>query len=41
MINIDKAIATAVKTGKVLFGANHAIRSANTGKAKLIVVAEN
>ncbi|RLG93028.1 50S ribosomal protein L30e [Candidatus Bathyarchaeota archaeon] len=41
MINIDKAIATAVKTGKVLFGANHAIRSAKTGKAKLIVVAEN
>jgi len=41
MIDVDKAIATAVKTGKVVFGANEAIRSAKTGKARLIVVASN
>lgn len=41
MIDIDKAIATAVKTGKVWFGANQAIISARTGKAKLIVLAAN
>jgi len=41
MIDVDKAIATAVKTGKVVFGANEAIRSARTGKARLIVVASN
>jgi len=41
MIDIDKAIATAVKTGKVWFGAKSAIRSAQTGKAKLIVIASN
>lgn len=41
MINIDKAIATAVKTGKVSFGANSAVQSAKTGKAKMIVLANN
>ena len=41
MIDIDKAIATAVKTGKVSFGANSAIQNAKTGKAKLIVLAAN
>jgi len=41
MIDINKAIATTVKTGKVLFGTNNAIRNAKTGKAKLIVVAAN
>ena len=41
MIDIDKAIATAVKTGKVFFGSNSAIRSAKTGKAKMIIVASN
>ncbi len=41
MINIDKAIATAVKTGKVSFGANAALQSAKTGKAKMIVLANN
>jgi large subunit ribosomal protein L30e len=41
MINIDKAIATAVKTGKVAFGANAALQSAKTGKAKMIVLASN
>jgi large subunit ribosomal protein L30e len=41
MIDIDKAISTAVKTGKVSFGSNSAIQSAKTGKAKIIIVASN
>jgi large subunit ribosomal protein L30e len=41
MIDINKAIATTVKTGKVLFGTNNAIKNAKVGKAKLIVVAAN
>jgi len=41
MIDVNKAIAAAVKTGKVSFGANAAIQSAKTGKAKMIVLAAN
>lgn len=41
MINIDKAIASAVKTGKVSFGANSALLNAKTGKAKMIILASN
>ena len=41
MIDVDKAIATAVKTGKVSFGANSALQNAKTGKAKMIVLAAN
>jgi large subunit ribosomal protein L30e len=41
VIDVDKAIATAVKTGKVSFGANSAIQSAKTGKTKLIILASN
>ncbi len=41
MIDIDKALASAVKTGKVSFGANSALLSAKTGKAKMIVLASN
>jgi large subunit ribosomal protein L30e len=41
MIDIDKAIASAVKTGKVSFGANVALQNAKTGKAKMIVLAAN
>lgn len=41
MIDLDKAIATAVKTGKVLFGANFALQNAKTGRAKLIILAAN
>jgi len=41
MIDVDKAIATTVKTGKVLFGANRAVESARLGRAKLIVLASN
>jgi large subunit ribosomal protein L30e len=41
MINIDKAILTAVKTGKVSFGADSAVENAQAGRAKLIVLAAN
>jgi len=41
MIDVDKAIATAVKTGKVSYGANSAIQNAKTKKAKLIILAAN
>jgi large subunit ribosomal protein L30e len=41
MIDIDKAIATVVKTGKVSFGSNIALQNAKTGKAKMIVLASN
>ncbi len=41
MIDISKAIATAVKTGKVSFGMNSAVQNAKTGKAKIIILAVN
>ena len=41
MIDIDKAIAAVVKTGKVTFGSNSALQNAKTGKAKMIVLAAN
>jgi large subunit ribosomal protein L30e len=41
VIDVDKAIATAVKTGKVTFGANAAVQNAKTGKARLIFLAAN
>jgi large subunit ribosomal protein L30e len=41
MIDIDKALVSAVKTGKVSIGSNMALQNAKTGKAKLIVLAAN
>jgi len=41
MIDIDKAIAAAVKTGKVSFGTNAALQKREIGKAKMIVLASN
>ena len=41
MVDINKAIMTTVKTGKVLFGANNTLKTAKVGKAKLIIVAAN
>jgi len=41
MTDISKAIASTVKTGKVWFGANNAIKNVKMGKAKLVVIAEN
>jgi large subunit ribosomal protein L30e len=41
VIDIDKAIASAVKTGKVTLGAGSAVQNAKSGKAKMIVLATN
>lgn len=41
MIDVDKAIAAAVKSGKVSFGAASAVQNAQAGKAKLIILAAN
>jgi large subunit ribosomal protein L30e len=41
MIDVDKAIGAAVKTGKVIFGAESAIKNAQTGKARIIVISAN
>jgi large subunit ribosomal protein L30e len=41
VIDLDKAIATAVKTGKVSFGSDSALQNAKTGKAKMIIIAAN
>jgi large subunit ribosomal protein L30e len=41
MIDINKAIATTVRTGKVFLGANNAVKNAEIGKVKLIVIAAN
>ena len=41
MIDVDKAISTVVKTGKVSFGSNLALQNAKTGKAKMIILAAN
>ncbi len=41
MADLDKALAMAVKTGKVLFGVNSASKNAVTGKVRLVVAASN
>jgi len=41
MIDMDRAIATTVKTGKVMLGANNAVKNAKLGRGKLIIVASN
>ncbi len=41
MIDIEKAIAAAAKTGKVTFGADSTIKNAKSGKVKMIVLAAN
>ena len=41
MIDVDKALVSVVKTGKVSFGANEALQNAKSGKAKMIVLASN
>jgi large subunit ribosomal protein L30e len=41
VIDIDKAIATAVKTGKVTFGTGSAVQNAKTAKVKMIIIASN
>jgi len=39
--DLNNALAIAVKTGKVLFGANSTLKIAMTGKVRLIVAASN
>lgn len=41
MIDLDRSIALVVKTGKVMFGAENALKNAKTGKVRLIVAASN
>lgn len=41
MIDVDKAIAAAVNSGKVAFGTKEALLNAKTGKARLILVSRN
>ena len=41
MININKAIATTVRTGKVFLGAKNTVKNAKIGKVKLVIVAAN
>jgi len=41
MIDINKAIASTVKTGKVWLGANNTIKNIKVGKARLVIIAEN
>ncbi|AKB12761.1 LSU ribosomal protein L30E [Methanosarcina thermophila] len=40
-INVDKSLIKAVKTGKVIIGANRTIEAAAEGKAKMVVLASN
>ena len=41
MIDVNKAISIAVKTGKTKLGSKRTIDAARTGKAKLIIIASN
>lgn len=41
MIDLEKAIIIAARTGNNSFGAKNAIKNAKVGKAKLIVITEN
>lgn len=41
MIDVNKAIATTVRTGKIFLGANNTVRNTKVGKVKLVIVAAN
>ena len=41
MIDVEKAIGMAVKTGKVFFGMNSTLHDAIMGKAKIIILSSN
>jgi large subunit ribosomal protein L30e len=41
MIDVDKAITTAVKTGKVVLGEKEATMSVKSGKAQMVMIASN
>ena len=40
-INVDKSLIKAVKTGKVIIGANRTIDAAAEGTAKMLILASN
>jgi len=40
-VNVDKSLIKAVKTGKVIIGANRTIEAAADGSAKMVVLASN
>ena len=40
-INVDKSLNKAVKTGKVIIGANRTVDAAADGTAKMVVLASN
>lgn len=40
-INVDKSLIKAVKTGKVIVGANQTMDAAADGSAKMVVLASN
>ncbi len=41
MVDVNREIEKAVKTGRVFFGCDSAVKNALEGKAKLIILAEN
>ncbi|MEM3522797.1 MAG: 50S ribosomal protein L30e [Candidatus Bathyarchaeia archaeon] len=41
MIDVNRQIKVAIKTGKVIFGCKKALEASKTGKAKLIILASN
>ena len=41
MIDVNKAITTTAKTGKIQLGASSALKNAKAKKAKLILLASN
>lgn len=38
---INRSLAIAVKTGKILFGSNVTIKNAMSGKVRLVIIASN
>jgi len=41
MINIDRALRSSIRTGKVVLGSNQTIEFGTNGQAKLIIYAED
>lgn len=41
MINIDRALRSSIRTGKVVLGSNRTVEAGLSGQAKLIICAED
>lgn len=41
MINVERAISVALKTGKAVLGVEETVENAKAGKAKIIILASN